>query len=516
MKLPRYRSPLIGYFFAGLVLIVAPRVAIASSTVDVLVLYTPAAKAYAGGTAGMEAAINAYIAAVNTGYQNSDIALTLRLAATAETNYTESATFNTDLQRLQNPSDGIMDEAHTLRSAYGADLVALIRRNSAAGVAGLAYVGPGTGAASFASYAFSVTADNWALGNWAFPHELGHNFGAWHDRQNSSGATHPYAYGWRFYGNDSIQYITVMAYYPGTRILHFSNPSVSYQGQPTGVAYPASNAADTALLHETAGAGTAAFLTSTTPVASGIRGDFTGDAKPDFVLWNSSTGARALWTMNGATRSAISALPSGSTAWQIMTTADFNADGHADIIFQNFTTGGRTIWLMNGPARQSIVELPVGLPAWRIGTAADFNADGQVDLIFHNTTDGRRSLWLMNGTTRISVVDLPTGLPAWHIAASGDFNADGKPDILFQNVADGRRSLWLMNGITRTAIVDFPQGLVTWRIVAAHDMNADGHTDIIFENTADGRRSLWLMNGVTRVSVVDLPTTDAAWKISNH
>jgi hypothetical protein len=494
---------------AGLLLSVA---APAATTVDLFIAYTPAARAYAGGVNGMVAAINSYVALTNTCYVNSDIAITLRLVGTAEVNYTETGSFNTDLTRLQNLGDGYIDEIGTLRDAYGADLVALIRRDAAAGVAGLAYVG--NASPGFAPYAYSVTADVWASGNLAFPHELGHNYGALHDRQNSSGST--YAYGWRFYGNNGVQYITVMAYYPGTRIPYFSNPSVLYQGQPTGVALPAANAADNALLHENNAAGTAAFRAATAPTGSGVRGDFTGDGKPDLVLWNAATGARSLWTMNGTSRAAISALPSGSSAWQIMTTADFNADGHADLIFQNFTTGGRTIWLMNGPARQSIVELPVGLTTWRIGTAADFNADGQVDLIFHNTADGRRSLWLMNGTTRVSVVDLPTGIPSWHIAASGDFNADGKPDILFQNVADGRRSLWLMDGITRQSVVDFTPGLVSWRIVGAQDMNSDGQTDILFENTADGRRSLWLMNGVTRVSVVDLPTTDAAWKISNH
>ncbi len=484
----------------------------ANTTVDIFVAYTPAARAYAGGVNGMVASINSYVALTNTCYANSDIAITLRLVGTAEVNYVESSSFNTDLTRFQNLSDGYMDEIGTLRDTFGADLCTLIRRDAAAGVAGLGYVGNGT--PSFAPYAFSVVADVWASGNLAFPHELGHNYGALHDRQNASGST--YAYGWRFYGNNGQQYITVMAYYPGTRIPYFSNPSITYQGQPTGVALPAANAADNALLHENNAAGTAAFRATTVPVGSGVRGDFNGDGKPDLVLWNASTGQRVVWNFNGTSRTSISTLPTGSTAWELMTTADFKGDGHTDLIFQNFTTGGRTIWLMKGATRDSVVELPVGLATWRIGAAADFNGDGQVDLLFHNTADGRRSLWLMNGTTRTTVVDLPTGIASWHIAAAADFNGDGKPDILFQNVADGRRSLWLMDGINRQSVVDFPQGLVSWRIVAAADMNSDGHPDIIFENISDGRRSLWLMNGTTRTSTLDLPTAAAVWKISNH
>lgn len=484
-----------------------------ATTLDIFIAYTPAARDYAGGENAILAAINSHVALANTCYANSDINITLNLVGTALVNYAENASMSTDLGRLQNLSDGYMDEIGTLRDAYGADLVSLIRRDAAAGVAGIAYVD--SNISTFAPYAYSVVADVWASGNLAFPHEVGHNLGCYHDRQNSSTLTHPYAYGWRFYGNNAQQYITVMAYYPGTRIPYFSNPSINYQGQPTGVA-SGPTAADNALMHEINAGGTAAFRSAGTPTGSGVRGDFTGDGKPDLVLWNASTGQRALWEFDGTTRTAVSALPTGSTAWQIMTTADFNQDGHPDLIFQNFSTGGRTIWLMNGPARSSIIDLPVGLTTWRIGTAADFNGDGNIDLIFNNTADGRRSLWLMDGTTRTSVVDLPTGIPSWHIAASADFNSDGHPDILFQNVSDGRRSLWLMNGITRQSIVDFPQGLVSWRIVAAQDMNADGHADIVFENVSDGRRSLWLMNGTTRTAIVDLPTATAPWHIANH
>ncbi len=486
----------------------------ANTVVDILVVYTPAARAYAGGTNGMLAAINSHVALANTCYANSDVAVTLRLAAAAEVNYVETGSFNTDLVRLQNGADGYIDEVATLRDAYGADLVCLVRRDAAAGVAGLAYVGNAT--PSFAPYAYSVVADVWAAGNLAFPHELGHNFGSYHDRANSSGATHPYAYGWRFYGNDARQYITVMAYQPGSRIPYFSNPSILYQGQPTGVAYPAANAADNALLHDTNAAGTTAFRASSAPVGSGVRGDFNGDGKVDLVLSNVSTGARALWTFDGVSRTSVQVLPAGAAAWQIAAVADFNRDGHSDLIFQNSSTGGRSIWLMNGPARVSIVDLPAGLPAWRIGAAADFDGDGNIDLLFHNTADGRRSLWLMNGVTRTSVVDLPAGIASWYIAGADDFDSDGHPDILFQNVADGRRSLWLMNGVTRQSVVDFAPGLAAWRIAAAGDFNADGHPDIVFENISDGRHSLWLMNGVTRQSIVDLPAATAPWRIGNR
>jgi len=515
MRSPTRRTTLRALATAFVLLsLLAPLARAANTVVDIFVAYTPAARAYNGGTNGMLAAINSYVALTNTCYTNSDVAITLRLVGTAEVNYTETGSFGTDLGRLQNLSDGYIDEVGTLRDAYGADLLCLVRRDAAAGVAGIAYVGSGT--PGFASYACSVVADVWAAGNLAFPHELGHNFGALHDRANAGGATHPYSYGWRFYGNDARQYITVMAYQPGTRIPYFSNPSILYQGQPTGVASPAANAADNALLHDTNAAGTAAFRASTAPVGSGVRGDFNGDGKVDIVLSNVSTGTRALWTFDGVSRTSVQVLPAGAAAWQIAAVADFNRDGHSDLIFQNSSTGGRSIWLMNGPARVSIIDLPAGLPSWRIGAAADFDGDGNIDLLFHHTADGRRSLWLMNGVSRTSVVDLPAGIASWYIAGADDFDGDGHPDILFQNVADGRRSLWLMNGVSRQSVVDFAPGLAAWRIAAAGDFNADGHPDIVFENISDGRHSLWLMNGVNRQSIVDLPASTAPWRIGNR
>ncbi len=435
-----------------------------TTQLDILMAYTPAALTYAGGSSAMRAAIYSHIALANRCYANSDMPITLRPVGIVQTSYTEAATFNDDLTRLQSTGDGVMDELHTTRNTRGADLVALIRRNSAAGVAGLAYVNSGNADAGFAPWAFSVTADIWASGNIAFPHEVGHNLGCWHDRGNSSGATHAYAYGWRFYGTDNIQYITVMAYYPGTRIPYFSNPTINYQGTPTGVA-TGSTAADNALRHEVTAAGSAAYRALGTTVGSGVRGDFNGDGAVDLVLQNTSTGERSIWLMGGSARDQNVVLATGATAWQVALVADMNTDGHHDIVFQNTSTGERSIWLMSGTARASVFTLPTGALAWQMAAAGDFNADGKPDLVYQNTSTGERCIWLMNGTARLSVVNLPAGTTAWRIAAAGDLNADGKPDLVFQNTGTGELSVWYMNGTTRGSTATLPAPASSaWRV----------------------------------------------------
>jgi hypothetical protein len=69
-------------------------------------------------------------------------------------------------------------------------------------------------------------------------HETGHNLNCDHDRANEFGSPcndDGHSFGHRFVGDSDEEFRTIMSYQPGTRIPHFSNPSVSYDGQPTGV-----------------------------------------------------------------------------------------------------------------------------------------------------------------------------------------------------------------------------------------------------------------------------------------
>ncbi|MFN7139282.1 MAG: M12 family metallo-peptidase [Limisphaerales bacterium] len=204
----------------------------AGNVIDVMVVYTPSARAAAGGTSAIQALINLAITESNTAYQQSLINPRLRLVYVGEIAYTEASTFSQDLTRLQNPSDGYMDEVHTLRNLHGADMVSLWVNNSAS--CGIGYL-MNTLSSGFEAYAFSTVHYSCATGYYSFGHELGHNMGCAHDRDNAGGGLNPYSYGWRFHGTNGVQYRTIMAYAPGTRIQRFSNPDVTYFGTPTGV-----------------------------------------------------------------------------------------------------------------------------------------------------------------------------------------------------------------------------------------------------------------------------------------
>jgi hypothetical protein len=221
-----------------------------SGTIDVLVVFTPAAKTAVGGDSAIRALINLAITETNQAYYRSQISTRVRLVAVREVAYRESSSFSTDLDRLTGRTDGFMDSVHALRNSYGADLVSLITNNDA--LCGLAWQMTSVSTA-FRPWGFSVVNWSCATGNYTFAHELAHNQGSAHDRANADLAgAYPNSYGWRFYGASGRRYRTIMAYEPGARIQRFSNPNVLYDGVPTGVQFKGLGANNASSINRTA------------------------------------------------------------------------------------------------------------------------------------------------------------------------------------------------------------------------------------------------------------------------
>ncbi len=247
------------------------------SVIDVMIVYTAEARTGWGGTNNIMALAQNCIDTTNMSYSNSQMTPLhqLNLVHAEEVNYTESGSASDDIYALQDDNDGLMDNVHPLRDTHGADLVALLVDSfNACGVGFLAPYDE--------QYGFTVTDTGCAVGNLSFPHEIGHNMGCHHDRNNAGNAPFPYAYGWRWDGNNGTEYRSVMAYSPGSRVPYFSNPDVSYQGVPTGVA----NSEDNARVHEQTRLSVAKFRDSITP--PGCAADTNGDGfltPADFTAW---------------------------------------------------------------------------------------------------------------------------------------------------------------------------------------------------------------------------------------
>ncbi|MCH8473611.1 MAG: M12 family metallo-peptidase [Opitutales bacterium] len=215
--------------------------------IDVLVLHTPAVTDHYNGPEGITAHILATMDASNAALENSDIDMIWNLVGIEEVDYTESSTdLKEDLDNLTDAENGLEDVPN-LRNAYGADLVSLLRRGAAGGAAGLAWRLNGNNPQN--DFGYSVVADNTALSNFTFAHEVGHNLSSGHHRGDVSGGSPELetSYGYRFTGTDDNDYRTIMATgFDFTRIPHFSNPLVSFAGTPTGLPEADPEAADNA------------------------------------------------------------------------------------------------------------------------------------------------------------------------------------------------------------------------------------------------------------------------------
>ena len=154
-------------------------------------------------------------------------------------------TFGADMVALVIPFDPIEVDVCgiAILPEYNSDMTQIIARR-----------GSGVPSSAFGDRAYSVHRSGCGLNDFTFAHELGHNYGMRHETENDASEPHLFAFG-RGYdfvvsGQDQS---SIMGCACGganeppcdlaeignavcDRVPHFSNPSINYQGVPTGVA----------------------------------------------------------------------------------------------------------------------------------------------------------------------------------------------------------------------------------------------------------------------------------------
>lgn len=220
-------------------------------TLDVMIVYTPAARAWANSSAsGIGNVVAQAVSSGQLALDNSNTYVTLNLVYSGEVSYTESGDTVTDLERLTFTTDEYMNEVHTLRDQYHADVVGLFTKIDDTG--GIGWLLPN--ASGNADYAFSVTRVQQAATSYTYIHELGHNMGCGHHKQQivqPGPGIFNYSAGWRWTGTDNGKYCSVMTYPSGdsfpdginhTQVAYFSNPNVLYKSTATGDSVNGDNA----------------------------------------------------------------------------------------------------------------------------------------------------------------------------------------------------------------------------------------------------------------------------------
>ncbi len=209
-----------------------------TTVIDVMVVYTALAREVAGGVDAMIASIHHAVENANLTFIASGVSVLYRLVHSQEVDFDElNYSIESALIKLSNSPDGQMDEVHGLRDTYGADIVSLWTGIDYGGWAfEMTNVSPGFESLAFNVCGASYTRTLFKL-NYLFSHECGHNLGCGHDLASTpfgSGSAFPYSYGWRWFGNDGVEYRTIMSYAPGAIVYQFSNPGILHMGVPTG------------------------------------------------------------------------------------------------------------------------------------------------------------------------------------------------------------------------------------------------------------------------------------------
>jgi peptidyl-Asp metalloendopeptidase len=409
---------------------------------DLLVVYTPKAAAQ-HGQATLETMIQNAVAMANQAYQNSNVGITLNLVGLQSIAYTETGAIQTSLNDLRGTTDGKIDSIHKLRDTLGADLVSMISMDSdACGIAGVM-----TNVSTSSSYmGFSVVKST-CLSQHSLAHELGHNQGNKHDRDNATTTgAYPYSFGFRRCVSDGTGFRTVMAYSctGAKRVAWFSNPDVTYNGYATGIDYamnPA-NSADNARSMNNTAAVVAAFRagTSSTPVAptvptapSSLAASATAYNSVT-VRWTDNsgdeTGFRLERSGNGVDFSEIASLGAAATSF-----VDNGVVASSNYYYRvrAFNSVGNSVYSNTGsvttPAVPAPAPEPTPAPAQPSSVAAKNGADGSATVTWvdastnetgfevrRETWDAKRKVW----KSLITVGTVPSGF-----TSLGDMSGNG-------------------------------------------------------------------------------------------
>ncbi len=227
-----------------------------SARIDVLIAYTPAAETWADlNRSSITNVIAQSVERANQAFMDSEVALKLRVVMAAPVAYLESGDAETDLYRAtfngQYDPEGldpglVLEELHTWRGEYGADLVVLMTAGETGGAAWLMKNPEGD-----ARYGFSVMPVESA--DIGFIRGIGYNLGCNHSRiqqENPApqeGGLYDFSTGLRWTGSDGREYASIMTYSENAvQAFVFSNPQVTFAGASTGsyegIGAPADNA----------------------------------------------------------------------------------------------------------------------------------------------------------------------------------------------------------------------------------------------------------------------------------
>jgi len=242
--------------------------------------------------------------------------------------------------------------------------------------------------------------------------------------------------------------------------------------------------------------------------------DFNSDARPDFVLFNTSTLQTAVWYMNNNVHVGGASGPTLPAGRQLVGVADFNRDTHPDYLLFNPATRATAIWYMNNNIRIGAVAGPT-LPAnFSVAGIADFNGDGKPDYLLFNSSTRETLLLYLNNNVGIDTAAGPTPPLGYNVAATADFNRDGHPDYVLFNPTTRQTRLWYLNNNVFSGAASGPTLPPGYIVAGVADFNGDGRPDYVLYNSSTGQTAIWYLNNNVRIGTASGPTLPANWSLA--
>ena len=146
---------------------------------------------------------------------------------------------------------------------------------------------------------------------------------------------------------------------------------------------------------------------------------------------------------------------------------DFNGDGFTDYVLFNPSTRATAIWYLRGNVFRGGMFGPTLPAGWVVGCVADMNVDGRPDYVLFNASTRQTVVWFLNNAAFIGGSFGPTLPAGWRLIAAGDINHDGRPDYVLFNASTRQTAIWFLNGTALTGTAYGPTLPAGWMLVDA-------------------------------------------------
>ena len=243
------------------------------------------------------------------------------------------------------------------------------------------------------------------------------------------------------------------------------------------------------------------------------KADFNGDGFTDFLLFNSTNRATAIWNLKGNALISSQFGPTLPAGWAVVAVADVDLGGALDYILFNASTRQTAIWFLNNAALVGSSYGPTLPAGWRVIAVFDINGNGRVDYVLFNASSRESAVWFLNGTGIASASFGPTLPSGWQLIDVVDFNADRKGDYLLFNPGSRQTAIWFLNGTTRIGSAFGPTLPAGWTLEGASEFNGNGQPDLLLFEASTRRTAIWFLNGATLAGSAFGPTLPSGYSL---